>query len=953
MHLADKICKTPFGEGLYHWTIETHSFLHSYPERIISSEAKGDLIAHLLHHLSQQSGKALLLELIIFKMYDSLEGSTPKERFSSFINNHFLTAEFKETFFKTNPVLSHRFNIIETLWKLNTKNFLTRLEQDLPEIQKEFSPNQPLGNVVHINTGLSDFHLGNQNVFEVTFESGLSIFYKPRTIKGDLLFRSFLEDLHKLGFPLTFKIANGLDKTHYCWVEKIVYLPCETEDQVKSYYRRAGALLCIFYLLSGRDFHHENLIAHGEYPVPIDLETLFTSNLDIKNGNISIYALENSVLGTNMLPQLEFGEKGLAGMDMSGLGGKPGQEWSVTADTWQHVNTDEMEIVVSKVSLPQEKNLVKIKDKAVSPDKYINNILSGFKECYQFLKNHQKTILEEAKLLDRFDGVAFRHIIRPTRFYGKLLMSLKEIPCLRSRKAHKETHDILTHYLTCRDNDFLTPITNEEIRALDQMDFPIFQSFPDQPHLYSEGKLILKNAFSEPAKALILKKFRGMSRNDCEQQIRYIKEAFASVYFEANVPHASLSRSTSGFEISDSNLIAEAECIAETIFSKGHANDLGGMHWLALEFIPSSEQIMLKPLSYDLYGGEGGLALFFAALYHCTNKPYWHDAAKKTIHGITHTLKLEDSKRLPGAIGLGGMTGVGSLIYILCRLGDLIPELNHLDDALKLFNLITLEHIQSDRDYDLIAGSAGLILSLVALYKKTHETKVLEKAQLTAQHLQDNIQNMPTGIGWKNDIGFQPMLGFSHGVAGIAYALEKLSEISGNQRWNTLANQALQYERSNYLSEQKNWPDFREPNKTVHPVQWCHGATGIGLGRLFSPNYHNDSQRHEEVQIALETTISSLPHTCADHCCCGYAGKATFILSASHKLKRPDLKNYAENEIAKMISHSKEHGGYHSSPLLPRGTFAPGFMQGTAGVGYTLLQLTEQGKNLPQILVLE
>ncbi len=33
--------------------------------------------------------------------------------------------------------------------------------------------------------------------------------------------------------------------------------------------------LALFYALEATDFHHENLIAEGEHPVPIDLETLF------------------------------------------------------------------------------------------------------------------------------------------------------------------------------------------------------------------------------------------------------------------------------------------------------------------------------------------------------------------------------------------------------------------------------------------------------------------------------------------------------------------------------------------------------------------------------------------------------------------------------------------------------------------------------------------------------
>ena len=48
--------------------------------------------------------------------------------------------------------------------------------------------------------------------------------------------------------------------------------PCHSREELRRYYRRNGILLGICYLLGSRDLHYENVIAHGEYPVIIDLE---------------------------------------------------------------------------------------------------------------------------------------------------------------------------------------------------------------------------------------------------------------------------------------------------------------------------------------------------------------------------------------------------------------------------------------------------------------------------------------------------------------------------------------------------------------------------------------------------------------------------------------------------------------------------------------------------------
>jgi lantibiotic modifying enzyme len=46
------------------------------------------------------------------------------------------------------------------------------------------------------------------------------------------------------------------------------------QEEIKRYYQRAGQLLCLLYVLGANDCHNENLIACGEHPVLVDLETL-------------------------------------------------------------------------------------------------------------------------------------------------------------------------------------------------------------------------------------------------------------------------------------------------------------------------------------------------------------------------------------------------------------------------------------------------------------------------------------------------------------------------------------------------------------------------------------------------------------------------------------------------------------------------------------------------------
>ena len=50
---------------------------------------------------------------------------------------------------------------------------------------------------------------------------------------------------------------------------------CTEAEAIQRFYERQGAYLALLYALEATDFHLENLIAAGEYPVWVDLESLF------------------------------------------------------------------------------------------------------------------------------------------------------------------------------------------------------------------------------------------------------------------------------------------------------------------------------------------------------------------------------------------------------------------------------------------------------------------------------------------------------------------------------------------------------------------------------------------------------------------------------------------------------------------------------------------------------
>ena len=130
-----------------------------------------------------------------------------------------------------------------------------------------------------MQVSLSDPHRSGRTVSILTLEGGVKLVYKPRSLGLDRAFSKLLAWVNSHDDLLTLKPIAVLDCGTHGWMEFVEHRACQTEDEVRRYYERAGQMLCLAYLLQGADIHAENIIAGGEHPVFIDLEMIFQANL--------------------------------------------------------------------------------------------------------------------------------------------------------------------------------------------------------------------------------------------------------------------------------------------------------------------------------------------------------------------------------------------------------------------------------------------------------------------------------------------------------------------------------------------------------------------------------------------------------------------------------------------------------------------------------------------------
>ena len=144
---------------------------------------------------------------------------------------------------------------------------------------------------------------------------------------------------------------------------------------------------------------------------------------------------------------------------------------------------------------------------------------------------------------------------------------------------------------------------------------------------------------------------------------------------------------------------------------------------------------------------------------------------------------------------------------------------------------------------DIMSGYAGAIPALLALARRCGRPEWLGLSLRCGEELERAAVRTSEGWSWKTiDIpgqaGMRNLTGFSHGTAGVGWALLELSEATGEARFRSAADEAFRYERTHYSPEHENWPDFRDflrppgGNGPVFGTAWCHGAPGIALSRL-------------------------------------------------------------------------------------------------------------------------
>jgi type 2 lantibiotic biosynthesis protein LanM len=505
---------------------------------LLSSKSHANLERSLLKRLCFVASQSLELEFSLFKVY---EGSVifyiyekNHNNYSNFIYKKFINKLLKTNLsllFKEYSVLAKLMAITTNMWIDAAEEFIIRLALDWSIIQSTFQTSSQLGQVASLKCDLSDFHKGGRSVIQITFASGLNIIYKPRNTGIEENYFKLLKWFNMHGFVSPFKLLKVINKSTYGWIEFVEYLPCENEQEIKQYYERLGNLLCLLYVLQATDCHLENIIASGEHPILIDTETLLHQRIledkthTLKTESTLDQQHENSVLRTAMLPLRNF-QDSKQDFDFSGVGGFCEQQTSYKILKWNCVNTDNMKSSYEYGNILPQKNLPLLNSKAMPPNNYINEFVNGFRQMYNFLINHKKTILNLDSPLLEIASQQNRFIFRNTQLYYSILQKSLNPKFLRNGVDRSIQLDILSRGLLDSKKNLLWSLLKAEVNALEQIDIPLFNSHPNSNSLIINHNDELEDCFKKTSWKHLLVCLENLNDEDCEKQIYLIRKAF-------------------------------------------------------------------------------------------------------------------------------------------------------------------------------------------------------------------------------------------------------------------------------------------------------------------------------------------------------------------------------------------------------------------------------------------
>ena len=841
---------------------------------------------------------------------NKLVGKNANEKYSAYVKMYLSNDEYIEELFQFYPlllrcILEKICSVVEFYHQL-----ISRWEKNVIEIKKCINiDNTEITKIKKVG----DNHRNGKHTVKIFLKNGNAVFYKPRNLRISIIYYECLNILYEYVGLSCFKYRIA-DFGEYGWEEEIKYQKCKNKDEVKNYYVRMGCHIALSYILDIQDFHYENLISHGEYPVFIDIEVLCGH---IKKNYIPLTAnekaklfVENSVLGSGILP------RGNKEMDifcaLSGKGGiKTGRKRLILINS----KTSDMKFVYKDAKTKKGYNSPQINHKEYRYNGFVDEICLGFRKSYEYIWKNNK-IFE-----GRFQNFSSRMLYNHTQNYSKLIQ-LSYHPMFMTDGGERQLILSKNFFFHIRINPKNgKDLFESELYAMLKGDIPYFSFLSNKKELYMDNHQMIKEYFTITPEQYIKMRIKSLSSQDLYIQHYLLNNAIkgSTVHLENRMDY-----------MHDTNFSVIKICkqIADYLMKIGIKNSLKtDINWI----ISLTGTIHISDMF--LYEGIAGMIVFFAALNQVAPTRAYLEVQNILLNKLLeYTMNNSSSKAYSGAF-----CGEASIIYTYLVLYKISNEEKYIKYA-KIHENKLFASLEIDRMGDLLYGNAGAVIIYLNMYELTMDKKYILRAEIAANYI---LKNLKEKYSIFNNIEGNKISrldrGIAHGGSGYSICFTRLFGKTKKRKYLNIALELLKYDIKRNKKE----------NQRSRKIYWCHGAAGIVLAQQEILKYIEDgSYQHifEDYQTKISMIENNFNIELDSLCLChGILGNIMIIEQLTGKIpcvpwtSTLSKLNYF---IKKNLWTNLENGN-------------PGFMMGLAGIGYAVLYLDENTKKFPNILKLE
>lgn len=789
----------------------------------------------------------------------------------------------------------------------------TRLQSDRACLERSFEVE---GEIEAFEPLSVDTHARGRVPVRVVFETG-NVVYKPRSVEAQRTLCNTVSALSRRLPTQSLPTPTVLDRGDYGWMEWVSPDIFESESTVQDYYRRAGILLCLAYVLNMTDLQFENVVATRDGPVFVDAETVCHTDCGLNgfpDAAIARTTVQQSVLRTGLLPvsvTKTATPDTPSSVSLAGLGDtiKPVDATGHERPEFRAPNTDVVKVTQTTPTIDKSDASPSDDDTVYPPSSYRSVLTTAFERCYEHLqKLHDRgELFGEVLDLSSFEGIETRHLFRPSPAYQSVLKSAYSARALQDgiRFSIEVESLAASLYTDGIDRDRYWALYTAEREALRQADIPRIVTTPDDPQPVYDGRQLETTL---PATGLdrVQERIDDLSTADKRRQVEFIKKCLGGERDD----EGNETETISPLKQSRPEYIETAkrsfDRVLDASMEKASAD-----RWV--EMVPGPETLHVRQTGVSLYHGRAGIGLTAAALWATTGCERYRERAETIM-----STALVDTRERLSSLPLGAAHGVGSVVYAGTVVADLLGSSSLENDVSELVVQIAQRQFTDADTLGVVSGIAGALLAFLVHYDRTGDTEALIAArQCGRQLLTASDHNSDTGSVTGEGIGF------AHGDSGVAYALARLTSQTNDQEFETAARETFEaiatVSQNEFRSDRRNW--------------WCRGWPGITVAVAGGAEILDGFSAPEWVagSVSPQQSLVSL-----DHVCCGNAGRVAAALTVARRLS---IEEQGAHDLMAAILRRRQERGVLSLPGHSQKLPNPTFFNGITGVAYTLARL--------------